>query len=236
MIRMLFIGRGTPSWIGDVDAVVSPTAVELDYALLPAEGIRRIDERPPDVVVIVGPQSDARLGNLLEGIRSRPVGGLAPVVLLADRAPPLDVEPLVDLRLDLAIDARDLVARIAQLLEVDIEITGVRRQPPSNVAPAVPAASSPPSERVDEHAIEAKWREVRQENYFVILELEPPATADAVDEALRRQRARFSPANVPDALAARWQTALDEIRDALLDAEAVLSDPRLREEYARHHR
>ena len=127
MIRILFIGRGAPEWSGRI-GLAAAGAVETDAAKLPAAGIRRIDERPPDLVVVVAPPSDARLGILLEGIRSRPVGGLAPLLLLSASPPPEDVQELYDLRIsDDTSDAQLLEAIRLRLGVVQVARQGVGR-------------------------------------------------------------------------------------------------------------
>lgn len=237
MIRILFIGREAASWSGRV-GLATGGAVETDAEKLPAAGIRRIDESPPDAIVVVAPESDARLGILLEGIRSRPVGGLAPLILLAHTEPPSDVADLCDARLGADVDEERLIDTVRDLLGLEPEDLQppADQEKPATVAPARPVADDTVVIPLDDAGVERKLREVRHENYFTILEVTVDAPPHKIRDAFQTQARRFAPANVSVELERRWEGALDEIRDAIEDAWAVLGNDALRERYARYHR
>jgi len=85
--------------------------------------------------------------------------------------------------------------------------------------------------RPDGAAIRRKLKEVRHEDYFVILGLRRGADADEVREAYRRMKARFREDRLDFELAETFEAELEEINDALDDARAVLGDDALRQAY-----
>ena len=88
-----------------------------------------------------------------------------------------------------------------------------------------------PAERPAAEDIRRKLKEVRHEDYFVILGLPRTAGADEVREAYRELKARHRPKILPDELADKFEAELEEINDALDDARAVLGDDDLRQAY-----
>lgn len=82
--------------------------------------------------------------------------------------------------------------------------------------------------------IDRKLHQVRHEDYYAILEVPRGAGTQMVREAFHRLYARFDPESVPFALVREHRREINEIRDALEDAFAVLGDPDLREAYLEH--
>ncbi len=87
---------------------------------------------------------------------------------------------------------------------------------------------------VDEEALQRKLRAVRHEDYYTILELRRGAEGAVVREAFHRLYRRFDPREIDFEIAHHHEDELDEIRDALEDAWAVLGDPKLRQAYLEH--
>ena len=87
MIRILVMGREAQE-IEKRLRHVCGDALQIESARLPAQGIRRLDETPPDAVLIGDEQG--RATTLVEVIRSRPLGRLIPLVLVSPRAEPGD--------------------------------------------------------------------------------------------------------------------------------------------------
>lgn len=85
---------------------------------------------------------------------------------------------------------------------------------------------------VDE--IKRKLKAARHEDYYVILEVRRGAEGQTIREAFHRLAARFDPESLDFRLVRQLQDELDEIRDALEDAFAVLGDPQLRQSYLQH--
>lgn len=83
----------------------------------------------------------------------------------------------------------------------------------------------------DGAAIRRKLKEVRHEDYFVILGVRRGAEADEVRQAYRDMKARFREDRLDFDLAEKFEAELEEINDALDDARAVLGDERLRRAY-----
>ena len=79
--------------------------------------------------------------------------------------------------------------------------------------------------------IRRKLKAVRHEDYYAILEIRRGAESQTVREAFHRLTALYDPAHLEFEVAHKFQDELDEIRDALEDAFAVLGDPELREPY-----
>lgn len=96
------------------------------------------------------------------------------------------------------------------------------------------STSGPSLGSLEAEEIKRKLRAVRHEDYYAILELRRGAESQAVREAFHRLASRFDPQSLDFELAHRFQDEIDEIRDALEDAFAVLGDPGLREPYLRH--
>lgn len=94
--------------------------------------------------------------------------------------------------------------------------------------------SSKAEQSVDADGIERKLKAVRHEDYYVILEVRRGAESQTVREAFHRLYARFDPESLDFRLVRQFQDEIDEIRDALEDAFAVLGDPDLRQSYLQH--
>lgn len=86
----------------------------------------------------------------------------------------------------------------------------------------------------DAEAIERKLEAVRHRDYFEVLEVRRGAETQAIREAFHRLYARFDPDRLDFQLLRDHRGAIDEIRDALEDAFAVLGDPELRRAYREH--
>ncbi|MEM1348446.1 MAG: hypothetical protein AAGI01_07830 [Myxococcota bacterium] len=84
---------------------------------------------------------------------------------------------------------------------------------------------------VDLDVLRRKLRDVRHEDYYTILELRRGAEGPVIRQAYQQLTARFDPEALSVELAQRFYAELQEIRDALEDAWAVLGDPQLRSEY-----
>lgn len=84
---------------------------------------------------------------------------------------------------------------------------------------------------VDEATVKRMLRAVRHEDYFSILGVHRGAETPAIRDAYYRQLERFDDRNVDIDIAHRRHMELDEIRDALEDAWAVLGDSDLRTDY-----
>ena len=87
---------------------------------------------------------------------------------------------------------------------------------------------------LDEEAIRRKLKTVRHEDYYAILEVRRGAEGAVVREAFHRLARRYDDERLDFELAHRFEDELDEIRDALEDAWAVLGDSKLREAYLEH--
>ena len=72
---------------------------------------------------------------------------------------------------------------------------------------------------------------VRHEDYYVILDVRRGAEGQTIREAFHRLMARFDPNSLDFQILRKFQDEIDEIRDALEDAFAVLGDPELRQAY-----
>ncbi len=87
------------------------------------------------------------------------------------------------------------------------------------------------AEAPDAAAVRRKLKQVRHEDYFVILDVPRGAGSGEVRQAYREMKARFRREGLDIQLAERFEAELDEINDALDDARAVLGDESLRERY-----
>ncbi len=255
MIRILCIGREADAEGSRLRELVGDE-VEVETARLPAEGIRRIEDLLPDAVIVFGPRSAARLGNLVEGIRSRAVGALAPLVLVSPERPPADVAARCDAIFEAAASPEELLREVARVLEIEaVELLGAaspaaqasvgaepiaprdarreRREKRASAPSRVETALEPPTE--DE--VDRKWRQIRHENYFVVMGLDPGAEVAVIRAAVENLRRRFSKTEVPPELSAARSRELTDIREALDEAATVLLTDALRDAYTSgiHH-
>lgn len=97
-----------------------------------------------------------------------------------------------------------------------------------------PSSPSADDEGLSADEISRTLKAVRHEDYYAILRLRRGAETQTVRQAFHRLYERFDPEVINFELVRRFQDELDEIRDALEDAFAVLGDPDLREVYLQH--
>jgi len=181
--------------------------------------VRAFEQTPPDIILLCGEVGPARLVAVLEAIRARPLGGLVPCVTVCD-------EPIegADAHLGPDVEMAELIAELSELLGFDAaEITA---SPLNQRGSAV--ASAPVSEAV----IEKKLRQVRHETYFDVLEVGSGVDEQRLRDAFASLWDRFARGAVPVDIARRFEAELDEVRDGLEDAYAVLSNQRLRAAYS----
>jgi hypothetical protein len=91
-----------------------------------------------------------------------------------------------------------------------------------------------PDTRVDEESVRRKLKQVRHEDYFVILGVRRGASTQAIREAFHRLFDAYQDQNLPFEVAHEMSDEVAEIRDALEDAWAVLGDASLRQDYIEH--
>jgi hypothetical protein len=97
-----------------------------------------------------------------------------------------------------------------------------------------PTAATDNGDALSPDEITRTLKAVRHEDYYAILRLRRGAETQTVRQAFHRLYERFDPQTMNFELVRRFQDELDEIRDALEDAFAVLGDPDLREVYLQH--
>ena len=101
MIRILIIGKTSGALAEELaSAGADPLAIET--ARMPAEGIRKFEATPPDVVVFVEDDAGARARQLIGALRARPLGALVPLVMVC---PSPDVSDPVDVAAELGVHA-----------------------------------------------------------------------------------------------------------------------------------
>lgn len=91
--------------------------------------------------------------------------------------------------------------------------------------------TAPTSDAIDEAGLRRKLRAIRHEDYFAILEVPRGVETPAAKQAYSRLKQRFSKDTLDYDLIHRYHAELEEIRDALEDAWAVLGDASLRGSY-----
>ena len=87
---------------------------------------------------------------------------------------------------------------------------------------------------ITERELKQRLKAVRHDDYYAILDVRRGAESQTVRQAFSRLYERFDPDSMPFELVREHQNAIDEIRDALEDAFAVLGDPELRRAYLEH--
>jgi CheY-like chemotaxis protein len=92
------------------------------------------------------------------------------------------------------------------------------------------------SSRIDLGRIEEKHGQVRTANYFEILGVSEKATTYEVQQAYDRLAREFQPSRFGELDRGDTSERLEEIQRVLGEARDVLSDERLRQDYARHMR
>ncbi len=231
MIRVLFVGREASPWAARLE---DSSGVETVSARLPAAAIRSFEQSPPDVVVFVVSGPDRRLAGAVAAIRSRPLGAVTPLIAIGSSDEMgEEVSEAVDVWLDGSVEPDSLLETFAEELELDPaelaqpEFPTPRKTTGTGVKP-LPADDV----ELDASAIERKLQAVRHESYFAVLEVEPQASAAVIRDAFETLRRRYAAERVPDGLRRRFGAELDEIRDALEDAWAVLGNETLRGRYA----
>jgi hypothetical protein len=90
--------------------------------------------------------------------------------------------------------------------------------------------------RIDSERIADRLRIAREGDYFQFLGVERDVTGYEVERAADRLRERFDPARFADPAFADQRAAIEEIREVIEDARAVLGDTQLREAYQRNLR
>lgn len=86
-------------------------------------------------------------------------------------------------------------------------------------------------EDLDASDVRRKLKVVRHEDYFAILEVPRGAETSSIREAFQHQMSRYSQKRIAFEVAHALHAEIEEIRDALEDAWAVLGDSRLRGSY-----
>jgi hypothetical protein len=227
----LFVGKRAAEWASRLEDFSGVDAVS---ARLPAEAIRSFEHMPPDVVVFVTSGADRRLAGVVSAIRSRPLGTVTPLVVIGPRDTSNDeLEENVDAWLGASVEKRALLDTFATQLELDpTELARPEFPTPRRIATVKPTEPPDLDTPIDATEVETKLQQVRHQSYFAILEVEPQASAAAIRDAFETLRRRFSREKVPDDVARRFPAELDEIRDAVEDAWAVLGNETLRRQYA----
>lgn len=125
MIRLLILGRPAQSWATRLADVLGEH-VELDVARLPAEGIRRFEDMPPDALIVVDDTGGSRVPTLIKAIKQRPLGQLLPMILICPM-PPHDQAQELARQMDLSAwlapetSTQELCRVLAQELEMEVE-------------------------------------------------------------------------------------------------------------------
>ncbi len=277
MVRVLLMGRLALEWAAALEDA-GADAFALSTARLPAEGIRALEETPPDAVVVTSKDAGVRVRTLVQAIRARPLGALTPILLVCPapdgglQAHEVAHELGVEAFLTLESTGHELLLAISEALELsEAELAPPASTPDPATTPRAaedvviedlsdfiveevgpdhftPATTRPVSsvsraslfpvraQRVrpgalDAGALRRKLKEVRHEDYYTILEVRRGAEGPVIRQAYQRLVARFDPEALDFELTQRFFRELDEIRDALEDAWAVLGEPSLRDRY-----
>ena len=85
-----------------------------------------------------------------------------------------------------------------------------------------------------ERELKQRLKAVRHDDYYAVLDVRRGAESQTVRQAFSQLYERYDPDSMPFELVREHQDAIDEIRDALEDAFAVLGDPDLRRAYLEH--
>ena len=93
-------------------------------------------------------------------------------------------------------------------------------------------ATAAPEAQVNAESIRHKLKQVRHEDYYVILEVRRGAEGTTIKQAYQRLMTRFDPQGLEFEVSRQFFHELAEIRDAFEDAWAVLGEPRLRQAYS----
>ncbi len=220
MIRALVIGTDAAVWSARLSAVVTATA-EFEAVRLPAAAVRAFERSPPDVVVLCGDRRKGRLDDVLQALRERPVGRLAPCVAICREAP-----DGVDARVADDAEPEAIITVVAELLGIATQelLVGGPRRPSST------------DTTLTESAITRKLRQVRHQSYFDVLDVSVDVSAADLRAAYKDLTQIFDPLRVPAELDQRFAGELAEIRDALEDALAVLGSHELRAAYSESRR
>jgi hypothetical protein len=213
MIRLLVVGA---------DAVRRAEAVrradiEVVAIRLPAAAIRAFEATPADAIVIAG-EADYRAAQLVTAFRARPLGGLVPVLVLAE-----DVIDGADARLDpQANDAALLTAVLQLLVGAD----------PSELLVDEDEVDDPDFDAGAE--LSALLTRIRRADYFAILEVDRGTSAAEVARSHQTIRRRVE--ELASDAAALTEPQVIEIIEALDDALLALTHAELRSGYERRCR
>lgn len=184
-LSVLLIGRQSAPLATRLQSAAGPLLLA-HIARLPAEGIRRFEETPPDALIIVDESAGARARALIQAIQARPLGRLIPILLISARpasstASPHEIaaELLIDAWLPHETPTSELLATLADLF--DMEPDALTHQPlePEPAAPPashVHASSSSPSTDED-RLLEAMRDDLTRGLDDPHLDLRPPTSA-----------------------------------------------------------
>lgn len=242
MVQVLLIGDDADDWAERLGGVASQN-LQLEAASRPAAGIRSFASTPPDAVVIVADDADRRVAAVIDALRERPLAELIPILVVAPEGDS-SFDPPVSAHLSGDADPTDLRAALEEALET--ELTPDSPQAAAETTDGEAASyldgdvvleplddESTAETPVDDDAIDQMLQIVRHDDYFAILDVPHSADAQHIRQAYHRRRRRFAPDELDVQLVERRRGALDEIRDALDDAFAVLADPELRKRHRR---
>lgn len=249
MNRILVIGRRGSEVAKDLFAGLD---AEIEEVRLPASGLRELDATPPDVIVLSDDMS-ARMVTLCRAIRERPLGQLIPIIIVAEE--PQNPSDELDLLGWFAPrETAKMIAAIATELEIPQKIAApaaqadyVLEEVDDEDIVEINFSAEPmriktqdifpnrlqhnPVEELDASDVKRKLKNIRHEDYFSILEVPRGAETPLIREAFHRQMSRFDHSSVAFEIAHALHAEIDEIRDALEDAWAVLGDSKLRSTY-----
>lgn len=256
MIRLLCIGPAA----AEVSGRLQRAAPVLDIVSerLPAGAVRSFQQTPADVLVFCWTVPDARMPKVIDVLGATPLGGLTPTIAVTSGDGSHDLG--VDAVFGIDDPASGLLEHIAKLLGIEREellatatsetsydpppatrseaepslagLAGEVEHDTGEAARLVDRPTSRDTQPLEPAAIEAKLRHVRHNSYFDILEVSTAATTPAVRDAYETLSARFAGPAISRDLAKRYGAELDEVREALDDAFAVLSNDDLRAIYA----
>lgn len=231
MIRVLFIGKQAEGWAARLE---DSSEIDAVSARLPAASIRSFEQTPADVVVFVFETPDRRMASVVDAIRSRPLGAVTPLIAVGPEVDaPTELSEAIDVWLDPAVEPSQLLDTFAAQLDLDPSELERPEFPMPRRGATLTEPSAPPDEiELDPAAVERKLQQVRHESYFAILDVEPQASFAAIRDAFETLRRQYASERVPDDVTRRFAAELDEIRDAIEDAWAVLGNETLRGRYA----
>ena len=125
MIQLLLIGRLAPQWAARLAQRAHQAQLEIHQARLPAEGVRRLEHTPPDVVMVMDEAHGTRARSLVRAIRQRPLGQILPILVLCEMPAGADAEAFGK---DLGVEAwlppdspvHTVVTELARILGLEV--------------------------------------------------------------------------------------------------------------------